>query len=132
MGRIIGIGLDLVEVARIADLRRRHGERFEKRVFSEAELAAAGVKDARDERVAARFAAKEAVMKALGTGWAQGVGFKQIEVFSLPSGQPVATLKGAAALRAQSLGANSIHITMTDQGQWAAAVAILEGPDVPA
>lgn len=132
MGRIIGIGLDLVEVARIAKLRRRHGERFERRVFSEAELAAARISDARDERVAARFAAKEAIMKALGTGWAQGVGFRQIELFSLPSGQPVATLKGAAAIRAQSLGATTVHITMTDQGRWAAAVAILEGPDDPA
>lgn len=131
MGRIIGIGLDLVEVARIAHLRRRHGERFERRVFSEAELAAARISDSRDERVAARFAAKEAVMKALGTGWAQGVGFKQIELFSLPSGQPVATLTGAAARRAASLGADTIHITMTDQGSWAAAVAILEGPDAP-
>ena len=102
MGRIIGIGVDLVSVERIGQLRRRHGYRFLRRVFTDRELRDHGIENARDERLAARFAAKEAVMKALGTGWALGVGFKQIEVSNLPTGQPIATLHGEAARRAPS------------------------------
>jgi holo-[acyl-carrier protein] synthase len=129
MGSIVGIGVDVVTVARIAAARRRHGDRFLRRVFTDGELAHSRLADTRDERVAARFAAKEAVMKALGTGVSAGVGFRQIEILSLPSGQPVVRLSGAAAARAQALGGATMHISMSDQGEWAAAMAILEGGD---
>ena len=132
MGAVLGIGVDLVSVERIAILRRRHGSRFLARVFTEHELRDHGIESAPDERLAARFAAKEAVMKALGTGWAAGVGFKQIEVSNLPSGQPVAQLTGQAAERARLLGAEHIHLTISNQQQWAVAVALLEGKDAPA
>lgn len=131
MGAILGIGVDLVSIHRIGSLRRRHGDRFLRRVFTDRELRDHGIEKARDERLAARFAAKEAVMKALGTGWAAGVGFKQIEVGNLPSGQPIATLSGQAAERAKQLGAARIHITMTNEQDWAVAVAVLEAADAP-
>jgi holo-[acyl-carrier protein] synthase len=131
VGSIIGLGIDIVAVDRIASLRRRHGARFLRRVFSEAELRASNLESASDARLAARFAAKEAVMKALGTGWAAGVGFKQIMVRSLPSGQPVVELSGPAAARARQLGARRVHLSMADERHWAVAVAILEGGDAP-
>ena len=126
MGGIIGIGVDLVEVARIGELRRRHGRRFLSRVFTEREMEDNGLERTRDERLATRFAAKEAIMKALGTGWGLGVGFKQIEISNLPTGQPVARLSGEALKRARQLGATRIHLTMSNERQWAVAVAVLE------
>ena len=126
MGGIIGIGIDLVEVKRIGELRRRHGRRFLERVFTEREMEDNGLERTRDERLATRFAAKEAIMKALGTGWALGVGFKQIEITSLETGQPVAHLSGEAQRRARELGATRIHLTMSNERQWAVAVAVLE------
>ena len=126
---VIGIGVDLVSIERISQLRDRHGERFLRRVFTERELEDHGLRGARDERLAARFAAKEAVMKALGTGWGGGVGFKQIEVSNLPTGQPVVELHGGAAERARLLGAGNLFITMSNEREWAVAVAVLEAGD---
>ncbi len=126
MGGIVGIGVDLVEVQRIGELRRRHGRRFLERVFTDREMEDNGLERTRDERLATRFAAKEAIMKALGTGWALGVGFKQIEIANLPTGQPTARLSGEALRRAQQLCATRIHLTMSNERQWAVAVAVLE------
>jgi holo-[acyl-carrier protein] synthase len=126
---ILGLGVDMVSVARIGRLKERHGPRFLGRVFTDEELADIGVHSVSSERVAARFAAKEAVMKALGTGWAAGVGFKQIEVSNLPSGRPVARLSGTAADIARELGAAKVLITMANEREWAVAVAVLEGGD---
>ena len=87
---IVGHGIDLVEVSRIAELLERHGERFLERCFTAAER---GYSDAsvkrREEHLAARFAAKEAVLKALGTGWRDGIAWTDIEVVRRPSGQPL-------------------------------------------
>jgi len=129
MGMIVGIGIDLVSIERIGSLRRRHGDRFLRRVFTDRELQDHGIEAARDERLAARFAAKEATMKALGTGWAAGVGFRQIEVSDLPSGQPVAELRGDAAERARRLGVDRVLISMSNERDWAVAVAVLEARD---
>ena len=129
MGAILGLGVDVVSVARIGRLKDRLGSRFLGRVFTDDELADIGAESAPDERVAARFAAKEAVMKALGTGLTGGVGFKQIEVSNLPSGRPVAKLSGAAADIARELGAAKVLITMANEREWAVAVALLEGGD---
>ncbi|MGD9519182.1 MAG: holo-ACP synthase [Armatimonadota bacterium] len=131
MSTILGLGIDLVSIERIGSLRLRHGDRFLRRVFTDRELHDHGLEKARDERLAARFAAKEAVMKALGTGWAAGVGFKQIEVSNLPSGQPVVELHGEAAARASMLGALRVHVSMSNEQQWAVAVAVLEAADAP-
>lgn len=126
---IAGLGFDLVEVARIRALAEKHGERFLRRVFTEREVASAEGRAARWEHLAGRFAAKEAAFKALGTGWADGVSWKQVEVLNEPGGRPVMTLSGAACERAESLGAPRIHVSITHTSAHAAAQVVLERVD---
>jgi len=122
----VGLGIDLVETARIARaLTRTAG--FEARVFTEGESAACAGRGDRVQALAARFAAKEACLKALGTGWAGGLGFRQVEVVREVSGSPAMRLHGAAAARAASLGVTRIHVSLTHQASAAAAVVVLEG-----
>jgi holo-[acyl-carrier protein] synthase len=123
---IAGIGVDIVEVGRIRDVLERHGERFLARVLTDAERRYCLLHRDPAPHVAGRFAAKEAVMKALGTGWSSGVHFATIEVVRAASGQPSLRLHGAAAERA---GDRAIwHLSLShDRGQ-AIAVAVLERP----
>ncbi len=95
-------GVDLVEVARIARLASEHADRFLGRVFTPAERAYCLAGRRCDEHLAARFAAKEATMKALGTGWRSGIAWTDVEVVSLPSGAPTLRLSGRAAELAES------------------------------
>lgn len=120
---ILGVGLDVVELERIAALLDRHGARFVER-FCTAEERRGGE---RVSRLAGLFAAKEAVLKALGTGWAEGLGLKQVEVLPDRRGAPRVRLHGAARDRASALGAASVHLSITHERHYAAAVAILEG-----
>lgn len=99
---VVAHGVDLVEVARIARLLREHGERFLERVFTPAERAYCDAGRRRDEHYAGRFAAKEAVLKALGTGWRSGIAWTDVEVVLLPSGAPTLRLHGKAAQVAES------------------------------
>jgi len=124
---ILGIGLDLVEVARIAGLHQRHGERFLGRVYTQAELDYCLPRAARDQHLAGRFAAKEAVFKALGTGWAEDVSWKQIEVLPDKNGAPRAELSGPAAERLAALGGRGVLLSITHAAGCAAATAIIEG-----
>lgn len=123
---IAGIGVDLVEQARVAQAIARHGERFLSRVLTPAERAALHGPAA--QFVSGRLAAKEAVMKALGTGWAQGVSWKHVEVRSLPSGAPEIVLEGAARARMKALGGWSIHVSLTHTHEHAVAMAVIEAP----
>ncbi len=126
MGRILGLGLDLVDLDRMARLLERHGEAAVARICREGEpKRLAG--PPRVAHLAGLFAAKEAAMKALGTGWAQGVGFHQIEVTRDASGAPELRLHGSAAERARALGVERSHLTITHDGRSAAAVVVLEG-----
>jgi len=124
---VVGIGIDLVEVARISRLLARHGERAVHRICNEGEA------DLRravlDQHLAGLFAAKEAVLKALGTGWADGLSFRQVEVVRAPGGAPGVRLHGAAAERAAALGAARVHLSITHERGFAAAVAVLESGD---
>lgn len=123
---IVGLGIDVVEVIRLAEALRRHGNRFVDRVFTEAEREKC---DARADRVlalAARFAAKEACLKALGTGWAEGLGFRDIEVVRDGNQPPRLVLHGEAARRAEALGVIRSHVSLTHQPGLAAAVVVLE------
>jgi holo-[acyl-carrier protein] synthase len=123
---IVGLGIDIVEVARLAAALGRHGDHFVDRVFTEAERAAC---DARGDRIlalAARFAAKEACLKALGTGWAEGLGFRDVEVVREGNQPPRLVLHGEAARRAEALGVVRSHVSLTHQPGTAAAVVILE------
>ena len=122
-GTIVGLGLDVVELERIAEALRRHGDRFVQRYCTEAERRGGE----RLSRLGGLFAAKEAVLKALGTGWAAGLGFRQVEVLADRLGAPRVTLHGAARQRAESLGTRAVHLSITHERRYAAAVAILEG-----
>ena len=123
---ILSIGTDLAEVPRIRDAHARFGDRFLLRVFTPHEVAYSLAKANRFERLAARFAAKEALMKAIGTGLTQGVSWHDVEVTNLPSGRPTLRLSGQAALHAQRLGARNIHVSLTHTATMAMAVVILE------
>lgn len=123
---IVGIGLDVVEVSRIRGLRERRGERFTRRVFTADELAWCEARADPAPSLAARFAAKEAGMKALGSGWAEGVGWHDLAVVSPPGRPPALELRGEAARRAANLGVSSVHVSLTHDAGVAAAVVVLE------
>ena len=123
---ILGTGVDLAEVARIRASIERYGDRFIKRVFTEEEAAYAERKANKYERYAARFAAKEAGMKALGTGWSGGIKWKDLEVANLPSGRPTLVLHGVARAVADGLGVNTIHLSLTHTSEQALAWVLLE------
>ncbi len=123
---ILGVGLDLVEIERLERALERHGRRFEERVFTRREREDCGGQADRLQRLAARFAAKEACLKAFGTGWSQGLAFGQVEVVNEPGGRPALRLSGAAERFATSLGVRRTHLSLTHQSGHAAAVVILE------
>ena len=124
---IIGHGIDAVEIARIGRMLEAHGERFRERCFTAGERAYADTSRRAAEHFAARFAAKEAVMKALGTGWARGVGWTDIEVVREDSGRPGVRLSGVAAGFARGLGIERWTLSLTHTGSIAVASAIAEG-----
>ncbi len=123
---VLGIGTDLAEVARIRHSMERYGDRFLNRIYTEAERAYALSKANAAERFAARFAAKEAGMKAIGTGWRHGVTWQDFEVVNERSGKPVLRLTGVAKRIAAELGVKRISISMTHTADMAFAVVILE------
>lgn len=123
---ILGIGVDICNIQRLASLRRKYGGRFLDRVFTPVEQERCGFGPACDERYAARFAAKEAVMKAFGTGWGQGLTFADIEVRTEDNGQPVITVSGGAARLAHARGVDRIHISLSHERDNAIAFVVLE------
>lgn len=123
---IVGTGVDLCEVERIEQAIERHGRRFVERIFTEREAAYAEQKANKYERYAARFAAKEAGMKALGTGWHGGLGWRDLEVTNLPSGRPTLAFHGKAAEFAERLGVRNISLSLTHTTLQAMALVILE------
>ena len=124
---ITGTGIDLAEVARIREATERYGERFLRRVYTENERAYVERKANKFERYAARFAAKEAGMKALGTGWRRGVGWQDFEVVNQRSGRPTLLLHGVARQIADSIGVKNIHLSMTHTAENGMAFVIFEG-----
>ena len=123
---IVGTGVDLAEVPRIRASVERFGERFTSRVFTPAEIAYVERKANRFERYAARFAAKEAGMKAIGTGWRRGVRWQDFEVVNLASGRPTLRLHGVAARVAEKLGVRNISLSLTHTAELGMAHVILE------
>ena len=124
---IVGTGVDLAEVDRIRASFDRFGERFRNRVFTELEIAYVERKANKFERYAGRFAAKEAGMKAIGTGWKRGVRWQDFEVSNLPSGRPTLRLHGEAARIAEKMGVKSISLSITHTAELGMAHVILEG-----
>ncbi|MGH9583198.1 MAG: holo-ACP synthase, partial [Bryobacteraceae bacterium] len=123
---IVGIGTDLAEVARIRKSVEQFRERFLNRVYTDAERTYSFSKADFAERLAARFAAKEAGMKAIGTGWRRGVTWRDFEVINDTSGKPSLRLSGAARQIADGLGTSRISLSLTHTRETAFAVVILE------
>jgi holo-[acyl-carrier protein] synthase len=123
---IVGLGVDMEEISRLREAIKRHGQLFLDRIFTPAEIAYC--KRHRDpvERYAGRFAAKEATMKALGTGWGKGVRWRDIEVTRMTGGRPTIALHGVAREHADRLGARHISLSITHTGNFALAEVILE------
>jgi len=127
MGRILGHGIDLIECRRIEELAERHGERFLRRVFTEAELKYCLDRAHRWQHLAGRFAAKEAVLKALGTGWRGQIAWTDVEVTNDPLGRPTVRLDGHSRELAAQRGITEILVSITHTGRLAQASAIAVG-----
>src|SRR5260370_29272035 len=123
---IVGTGIDIAEVPRIAESIERFGERFLHRVFTEGEIRYCDSKANRVERYAARFAAKEAAMKALGTGWSHGVRWRDIAVARQPWGRPTIKFHGKAADFAARVGAKNAALSLSHTPEQRIASVILE------
>lgn len=123
---IVGLGLDIAEIDRIEAAIVRHGAPILERLFTPSETAYCESYKNKFERYAGRFAAKEAAMKALGTGWSHGVRWRDIEVTREPSGKPTLHLQGAARAIADRLGVKNISITITHSGNFALAQVVFE------
>ena len=123
---IVGIGIDVAEVKRIRAVIESHGERFLRRVFTPDEVAYCEQFKNKYERYAARFAAKEAGMKALGTGWSRGVRWVDVEVVRQRGGRPTLELKGEARKIADGLGVKHVALSITHTVEQAIAQVIFE------
>lgn len=123
---IVGLGVDMEEISRIGEAIGRHGQVFLQRIFTPGEIAYCERHRDKAERYTGRFAAKEATMKALGTGWSKGVRWSDIEVTRMPGGRPTIVLHGAAREHAERLGARHISLSITHTGNLALAEVILE------
>ena len=123
---IIGTGVDLAEVPRIRASIERFGDKFVQRIYTSGEIAYVSRKANKYERFAARFAAKEAGMKALGTGWRRGVRWQDFEVANEPGGRPVLHLHGVARAYADRLGVKQISLSLTHTAEYGLAYVIFE------
>lgn len=121
---IVGLGVDIAELDRIRASYERFGDAFCRRILTPRETEC--LPDQPVAYLASRFAAKEAAVKALGTGFSQGVGFQDIEIRSEPSGQPVLVLHGRARMRADDLMVNNVHLSISHGRDNAVAVVVLE------
>jgi holo-[acyl-carrier protein] synthase len=123
---IVGTGIDIAEVPRIRHSIERFGDRFLRRIYTEGEIRYCDSKANRAERYAARFAAKEAAMKALGTGWSRGVRWRDCEVTRLPGGRPAIAFHGKAGEFAAKLGVKNSALSLSHTAEQAIAQVILE------
>ena len=123
---IVGTGIDIAEVERIEQTIARFGGRFKERVFTADEIRYCESKANKAERYAARFAAKEAGMKAIGTGWSRGVRWQDIEVRRLPGGRPTVVFHGKAGEIFAKLGGVRAHLSITHTKESAMAYVIIE------
>jgi len=123
---IVGTGIDITEIARFEEALRKHGERFSRRVCTAAEIAYCEKFKNSAERFAARFAAKEAAFKALGTGWSEGIRWVDVEVTHSPGGKPELILRGRAEEIARRLGVTCAAVSISHSGHYVVALVILE------
>ncbi len=121
---VVAHGIDLVEFGRIEQMLDRHADRFLERVFTPRERADAEAVKNRIEKLAGRFAAKEAVMKLVGTGWRDGVAWTDIEVVNNPLGQPIVTLSGKVKELAEAMRLGPVTLSITHTANFAMASAV--------
>ena len=124
---IVGLGFDVTDIPRVAEVFERYGDRFLRRIFTEGEIAYCTRRRNPVPHLAGRFAAKEAAMKALGTGHSRGVLWKDIEVVRQPGGPPQLRLHGGAAARAERMNVRNSWLTITHAESLAMAQVILVG-----
>lgn len=124
---ILGIGTDIVECPRIGHLIERHGEQFITRVYTDAEIAYCSSRKSATQHYAGRWAAKEAVLKALGTGWRRGISWSDVEIRTDRRGRPVVVLHAGAREAQQNAGVARLHVTISHCRFYAVAYAIAEG-----
>jgi holo-[acyl-carrier protein] synthase len=122
--KIVAHGIDLVDCPRIEQMVKRHGERFLKRVFTATEQAYAEAKRDGIDKLAGRFAAKEAILKLMGTGWRGKIAWTDIEIANNPSGQPEVALSGEVKKLAERLGIEHISVSITHTANFAIASAV--------
>ncbi len=127
---VIGIGTDIVECLRIAQMIERHGELFIARVYTPAEIEYCSTRKAATQHYAGRWAAKEAILKTLGTGWTKGIGWRDAEILPNRGGQPQVTLHDGALEIARQLGIQRVQISISHCRSHATAFAIACGDDV--
>jgi len=123
---IVGIGVDIVDVGRVHAMLERYRDRFARRVFTDAENRYAGKSVKSAERLAGRFAVKEAVLKAFGTGKSQGILWRDVETIPGPKGRPKVNLYGNADKYMKSLNANRVHVSISHDGGKAVAFVVIE------
>lgn len=123
-GQVLATGIDLVGIERFRRALERHGERFLERVFTPGERAECSGRADPARHLAARFAAKEAVFKVLGTGWGRGVGWQDVEVTADEYGRPACKLKGAALSHLEGLGGRAVLVSLAHEGDLAVAQAL--------
>jgi len=121
---IAGIGTDIVEIERIRSMIERHGDHFLQRCFTPVEIEYAQRHRDSAVRFAGRWAAKEAVVKVLGTGFVEGITFHDVEIIALHTGQPIVTLSGEAGQIAKTLGITEVKLTISHAREYATATAI--------
>lgn len=122
---IVGIGVDLVKIDRVERMMERHGERFLERIFDSQEVAYAQKRKRPAIHLACRFAAKEAVSKAFGTGFTGEFGFSEIAVHNDTAGKPEIVLSGKAAEKASQMGVSSIHLSLSHDTDYAIAQVVI-------
>jgi holo-[acyl-carrier protein] synthase len=126
---VVGIGTDIVECLRIAQMIERHGELFIARVFTPHEIEFCSGRKAATQHYAGRWAAKEAVLKAMGTGWAQGITWRDIEIRSTAGGKPTVALAGGAREACERLGVARLLISISHCRTHATAYAVALGKE---
>lgn len=129
MAHIIGIGTDIIECLRIAQMIERHGDLFINRVYTTHEIQYCQSRKQSTQHYAGRWAAKEAILKALGTGWRRGISWRDIEVRNEPGGRPVVAMRGGARDVVEKLGITEMLISISHCRSHATAYALAQGAD---
>jgi holo-[acyl-carrier protein] synthase len=126
---IIGIGTDIIECSRIGRMLSQHGDRFTNHVYTDEEVRYCSGRKVAEQHFAGRWAAKEAVLKAFGTGWIAGISWRDVEIVILPGGKPTIQLHRGAAKKADELGIDEVFISVSHCKSHATATAVAVGRD---